>query len=71
MNEFKRFITVALMAIALILTCAASAGAINFGLTPDGGSFYVFAGICNLGWCYPIIREFIKRFIKTEKKEDK
>lgn len=51
MNEFKRFITCALGAVALILTIAASSGAINYGVQPDIPSFYIFAGVCNLlGW---------------------
>lgn len=65
-NEFKNFITVVLMAVAAIITCATTAGSINFGLTPDGGGFYIFTGICNLGWVGLIGWLFCKRFIKKD-----
>ena len=65
MNEFKDFITCALGAIALILTIAASAGAINYGA--EHSAFYIVAGICNLvGWGGLLGYNFYKRFIKKE-----
>lgn len=51
MNEFKTFITFALGAIALLLTIAASVGAIEYGIGAGNPSFYAVAGVCNLlGW---------------------
>ena len=73
-NEFKDFITCFLGAVALILTIAASAGAISYGACDEHTSFYIVAGICNLaGWGGLIGYNFYKRFIKkddSEKKED-
>ena len=65
MSEFKNFLTVLLGAVALMLTIAASAGAINYGA--EHSAFYVVAGICNLvGWGGFIGYAFYKRFIKKE-----
>lgn len=65
MNEFKNFITCLLGAIALMLTIAASVGAINYGM--KDGSFYTVAGVCNLvGWGGLIAYTFIKKFIKKD-----
>ena len=49
MNEFKTFIKFVLGAVALLLTIAASIGAIYYGIGND--PFYIVAGVCNLlGW---------------------
>jgi hypothetical protein len=65
MNEFKNFLTCLLGAVALMLTIAASVGAINYGM--KDGSFYIVAGVCNLlGWGGVIAYHFYKRFIKKE-----
>ena len=65
MNEFKDFITCFLGAVALILTIAASAGAINYGV--GHSVLYIIAGVCNLvGWVGLIGYNFYKRFIKHE-----
>lgn len=65
MSEFKNFITVLLGAIALILTIAASVGAINYGI--GHSAFYTVAGVCNLvGWGGLIAYTFIKKFIKKD-----
>lgn len=67
MSEFKNFITVALGAIALLLTIAASVGAIEYGLDVDNQSFYAFAGGCNLlGWGGLIVYKAYKFFKKQE-----
>ena len=67
MSEFKNFITCALGAVALIITIAASAGAINYGVGAGNPSFYAFAGVCNLvGWGGLIGYQFYKRFIKKD-----
>ena len=70
-NEFKNFITCVVMAVALIFTIAASAGAINYGAGAGNPSFYILAGIVNLGWVGLIGWLFYKRFIKVDKKEEK
>lgn len=51
MNEFKTFITFVLGVFALILTIAASVGAIEYGIGAGNPQFYAIAGVCNLlGW---------------------
>ena len=65
MNEFKNFLTCLLGAIALILTIAASVGAINYGI--EHSYFYTIAGFCNLvGWVGLIAYSFYKQFINNE-----
>lgn len=67
MSEFKKFITVALGAIALLLTIAASVGAIEYGIDANNEAFYAFAGICNLlGWVGLIVYKAYKFFKKQE-----
>lgn len=65
MNEFKNFLTCLLGAVALLLTIAASVGAINYGI--GDSAFYIVAGIANLlGWGGLVCYEFYKRFIKKD-----
>ena len=65
MSEFKNFITCALGAVALLLTIAASVGAINYGIDPEHDTFYAVAGVINLiGWGGLIGYNFYNRFIK-------
>ena len=65
MNEFKTFITFALGAIVLLLTIAASVGAIEYGIGAGNPSFYTFAGVCNLlGWGGLVVYKAYK-FIKA------
>lgn len=67
MNEFKNFITCLLGAVALILTVAASVGAIEYGIDPEHATFYAVAGVVNLvGWGGLIAYSFYKRFIKHD-----
>jgi len=65
-NEFRNFLTIALGAVALILTIAASVGAIEYGIGAGNPSFYAFAGVVNLlGWGGLVIYRFVK-YIKKD-----
>lgn len=67
MSEFKNFITCALGAVALLLTIAASVGAINYGIDPEHETFYAVSGVINLvGWGGLVCYNFYKRFIKHD-----
>ena len=65
MNEFKNFIKVVIMAVVLMLTIAASVGAINYGM--QDSAFYIVAGVLNLlGWGGAVCYAFYKKFIKKD-----
>ena len=66
-NETKDFIKVVCEALALLLTIAASAGCISYGVVkPD--YFYVVVGLFNLlGWGGLVVYRFIKD-IKEKRK---
>lgn len=61
MDEFKKFIKGAAVALVCFFTAVASAGSIDFG-TADPEPLYRIAGILNLGWLYFPIREIVKYF---------
>ena len=61
MSNIKNYLLMALCVVILIVTIAASAGSINFGAVPGNVEwFYIIVGILNLGWCYPVVRQFVK-----------
>ena len=61
MDEFKKFLKVAAVALVCFFTVVASAGSIDFG-TADPEPLYRLAGILNLGWLYFPIREIARYF---------
>lgn len=67
-KEFKNFLH-ALLALVLVFVCVvASAGCISFG-AEGKNSLYIGAGVLNLGWIYPVIRQLVK-FIKKSQEDE-
>lgn len=64
-KSFEAFWHTALAFVLIIITIAASAGCINYGM--GAGKFYIAVGILNLGWLYPVIRQAVKFIEKTNK----
>jgi len=66
-NETKDFLKTVIAAIALLVTIAASAGCIAYGVAkPD--YFYVVAGLLNLfGWGGLVVYRFVKN-LKARRK---
>jgi hypothetical protein len=65
MDEFKKFIKVALGAVALLLTIASGAGAISWGVSSHQ-TIYIAVGIINiLGWGGLIVYTFVRWLKKS------
>lgn len=64
MEEFKKFLKAAGLALSILLTIIASVGAIM------AGSIYTFAGILNFGWLFFPIREVVKHFKARKSKPE-
>ena len=62
-KSFARFWHTAIAFVLVIVTIAASAGCISFGVSTKQ-ALYTVVGILNLGWIYPAVRQAIK-YIKN------
>ena len=63
----KEFIKTLIAALALLVTIAASAGCISYGIGAPG-SFYIVVGLANLfGWGGLVVWQFIQNLKNTRK----